>query len=163
MNKPIFHWKNCFLLLSIMLFAACSGTKSTGSSGQHPPDIIDSGYQLGAAKHATQSNIMVNPNENRPSNKSLNDMLQTLPGVRVQGQGAYAKIVVSGASSSFMSDTSPLFVVNGMAVGTDFSTVYSMVNPNDVSSLSVLKGSDASIYGSRGANGVIVIRTKKQK
>jgi TonB-dependent SusC/RagA subfamily outer membrane receptor len=50
-----------------------------------------------------------------------------------------------------------------MAIGTDFSTVHGMVNPNDVSSLTVLKGSDASIYGSRGANGVILIRTKKNR
>ena len=62
-----------------------------------------------------------------------------------------------------MSDTSPLYVVNGMAIGTDFSTVHGMVNPNEVSSLTVLKGSDASIYGSRGANGVILIRTKKTR
>ncbi|MEA3478495.1 MAG: TonB-dependent receptor plug domain-containing protein [Bacteroidota bacterium] len=152
------------MLFLLTIFAACSSTKNTGSSGQNPPEIVDSGYQMGAAEHANQSNIIVNPNEERPSNKSLNDMLQTLPGVRIQsGQGPYAKIVIGGTSGSFMSDTSPLFVVNGMAVGTDYSTVHSMVNPNDVSSLSVLKGSDASIYGSRGANGVIVIRTRKRK
>jgi TonB-dependent SusC/RagA subfamily outer membrane receptor len=105
--------------------------------------------------------MMVQPNTETPSNLSLEMMLQRLPGVRIRsGRGAYAQFVVDGTSSSFMADTSPLFVVNGMAVGTDFSVVYSMVNPHDVSSLSVLKGPDASIYGTRGANGVILIRTE---
>ena len=76
-------------------------------------------------------------------------------------QGAYAKFIVDGASGSFMSGTDPLFVVNGRVIGTDYSFVYTMVNPLDVTSVSVLKGADASIYGSRGANGVILIRTKK--
>jgi TonB-dependent SusC/RagA subfamily outer membrane receptor len=62
-----------------------------------------------------------------------------------------------------MSSTGPLFVVNGQTIGTDFSNVYILVNPNDVVSTSVLKGSDAALYGSRGANGVILIRTKKIK
>jgi TonB-dependent SusC/RagA subfamily outer membrane receptor len=62
-----------------------------------------------------------------------------------------------------MADNRPLFVVNGMSVGNDFSVVYSMINPNDVSSLSVLKGSDATLYGTRGANGVILIRTEMNK
>ena len=60
----------------------------------------------------------------------------------------------------FLLNRKYLFVVNGTAVGTDFSIVYTMVNPNNVVSLSVLQGSDATLYGTRGANGVIVIRTK---
>jgi TonB-dependent SusC/RagA subfamily outer membrane receptor len=59
-----------------------------------------------------------------------------------------------------MASTDPLFVVNGQTIGTDYSQVHGMVHPNDVVSMTVLKGSDATIYGSRGANGVIVIRTK---
>jgi TonB-dependent SusC/RagA subfamily outer membrane receptor len=62
--------------------------------------------------------------------------------------------------SSFIADTDPLFVVNGVALGNDFSTIYALVNPNDVVSLSVLKGPDATIYGNRGSSGVILIRTK---
>lgn len=162
MNIPFSSLKNCLLFLSVMILVSCSSTSKSGSSNQNPnSDIVDSGYKLGAAKNANQSNIMVHPNEEKPSNLSLTDLLQRLPGVRVKsGSGAFAKFVVDGASASFMSDTSPLFVVNGMAMGTDYSNVCSLVYPNDVISMSVLKGADASIYGTRGANGVILIRTK---
>ena len=161
MNMRVSCCQNCLLLISVLMLTACYSTKDTSSSGQDPStQIVDEGYQRVQAKNSNQSNIQVNPNEEQPSNRSLNDMLQQLPGVQVQGQGAYAKISVSGASSSFMSGTSPLFVVNGRTIGTDYSTVSNMIYPNDVISMSVLKGPDASIYGTRGANGVILIRTK---
>lgn len=161
MTLSVFRGLCCFLLFSTLLFTACSGTKDTISSGQgNSSQNVDEGYQTVPAQNSSQSNTQVNPNEETPSNRNLNDMLQQLPGVQVQGQGAYAKITVSGSSSSFMSSTSPLFVVNGMTVGTDYSTVFNMVRPNDVKSLNVLKGSDATLYGTRGANGVILIRTK---
>jgi TonB-dependent SusC/RagA subfamily outer membrane receptor len=150
------------LLYFVLLLAGCSSSSSTiSSSGSVDAAIVDDGYQLKNAKHANQSNIMVHPNQDQPANTSLEMMLERLPGVRIKsGRGAYAKFVVDGTSSSFQADTSPLFVVNGMAQGTDYSMIYSLVHPNDVISVSVLKGSDASIYGTRGANGVILIRTK---
>lgn len=142
------------VLLSLLLtLASCSGTKNTGSSNGRSDSQ--------AQKNARQSSIMVSPNEDRPSNLSLTDMLQRLPGVSVQGgRGAYSKFVVSGASGSFMSGSDPLFVVDGRTIGTDYSAVYTLVNPKEVTSLRVLKGPDTSIYGTRGGNGVIVIRTK---
>jgi len=52
----------------------------------------------------------------------------------------------------------PLFVVDGIQVGTDIS----FLNPNDIENIEILKdASAAAIYGSRGANGVILITTKK--
>jgi len=165
MNLPKFASMYLLLLTAALLFNGCAGTKSAASSAdQGGPEIVDNGYQIKGAKHANQSNIMVEENKDHPSNLSLEMMLQQLPGVRLTGgRGAYSRFTVDGTSGSFMSDTSPLFVVNGMAIGTDFSTVHGMVNPNEISSLSVLKGADASIYGSRGANGVILIRTKKTR
>jgi TonB-dependent SusC/RagA subfamily outer membrane receptor len=163
MKLSKFASMNLLLLTAALLLTGCAGTKPAASSAdQGDLEIVDDGYQVKGAKHANQSNIMIEENKDRPSNLSLEMMLQQLPGVRLTGgRGAYSQFKVDGTSGSFMSDTSPLYVVNGMAIGTDFSTVHGMVNPNDVSSLTVLKGSDASIYGSRGANGVILIRTKK--
>ena len=71
-----------------------------------------------------------------------------------------------------MSDTQPLFVVDGTPIdNTSFSDAYSGrdygnmandVNMDDVASISVLKGASASaLYGSRAANGVILVTTKK--
>jgi TonB-dependent SusC/RagA subfamily outer membrane receptor len=165
MKLSKFASMNLLLLTAALLLTGCAGTKPAASSAdQGDLEIVDDGYQVKGAKHANQSNIMIEENKDRPSNLSLEMMLQQLPGVRLTGgRGAYSQFKVDGTSGSFMSDTSPLYVVNGMAIGTDFSTVHGMVNPNDVSSLTVLKGSDASIYGSRGANGVILIRTKKTR
>jgi TonB-dependent SusC/RagA subfamily outer membrane receptor len=69
-------------------------------------------------------------------------------GVQVMGNS----IRIQGVGSLTLS-TEPLFVVDGMVVN---SIEY--IHPNMVNSLEILKGSSASIYGSRGANGVILIK-----
>jgi TonB-dependent SusC/RagA subfamily outer membrane receptor len=76
-----------------------------------------------------------------------------LPGVEVSG----SSIRIRGAGS-FMADTQPLFVVDGVDVPD-----ISHISPGEVASIDILKGPDASIYGSRGANGVILIYLKKGK
>lgn len=162
MNLPIFRWQYCYFLFMVWMLASCASSSKSPSSGQDPSsEIVDQGYQRVQAKNSNQSNIQVNPNEERAANLSLEEMLQRLPGVRLKsGRGPSSQFIVSGSSMSFMADTRPLFVVNGRVMGNDFSIVHALVYPNDVTSLNVLKGSDASIYGTRGANGVILIRTK---
>ncbi|WP_197056156.1 SusC/RagA family TonB-linked outer membrane protein [Flavobacterium gilvum] len=62
-------------------------------------------------------------------------------------------------NNSIVGDNSPLYVVDGF-VGTDPSSI----NPNDIETMDILKDAPSTaIYGSRGANGVIVITTKKGK
>ncbi len=65
------------------------------------------------------------------------------------------KITIRGVSSFYYS-SEPLFVVDGIVVNT-----IDEISPINVKSISVLKGSEASIYGARGASGVIVIKLKK--
>ena len=73
----------------------------------------------------------------------------------VGAPGGEVRIRVRGANS-VLGDNSPLFVVDGF-VGVDFNSI----NPNDIESMEVLKdASSTAIYGSRGANGVILITTK---
>lgn len=86
-----------------------------------------------------------------------------LPGVLIQNQsgepGADPKIQVR-AASSLSGDSNPLIVVDGYPISGSLATV----NPNDIESLEVLKdAASAAIYGSRGANGVILVTTKKGK
>jgi TonB-linked SusC/RagA family outer membrane protein len=60
---------------------------------------------------------------------------------------------------SLTASNSPLILVDGIAYGSDMT-----INPNDVESMEVLKDASATaIYGSRGANGVIIVTTKKGK
>ena len=72
--------------------------------------------------------------------------------------GGDVRIRVRGANS-LSGDNNPLYVIDGF-VGGDFN----IVNPNDIESIEVLKDASATaIYGSRGANGVVIITTKSGK
>lgn len=84
-----------------------------------------------------------------------------LSGVLIQNQdgepGADPKIQVR-AASSISGNSNPLVVVDGYPITGSLATI----NPNDIESLEVLKdAASAAIYGSRGANGVILVTTKK--
>lgn len=79
--------------------------------------------------------------------------------------GASQDIIIRGAGS-LRSGTTPLYVVDGFALDNSGTGVASnplnFINPQDIESIEVLKDASASaIYGSRAANGVIVITTKK--
>lgn len=78
-----------------------------------------------------------------------------------QGQpGAGVDIVIRGGNS-ITQDNSPLYVIDGFPIENPAS---SAINPNDIASIQILKDASATaIYGSRGANGVIIIETKKGK
>lgn len=79
---------------------------------------------------------------------NIYDMIRgKVPGVQVTGN----TIVIRGNNSINLS-SDPLLVVDGIVVNS-----IDNINPRQVKSITVLKGPDASIYGSRGANGVILI------
>ena len=82
------------------------------------------------------------------SYQSIYDMIRgRIPGVEVTGES----IKISGSSSLNVS-TEPLFVVDGVIVNN-----IDDISPQTVKSIEVLKGPAASVYGTRGANGVILI------
>ncbi len=89
--------------------------------------------------------------ENTFAYQNIYEMIQgQVAGVRVQGN----KIYIRGITTN--GNTDPLFVVNGMEV-----TSINNINPQDVKSIEVLKGGSTSIYGTKGANGVILITLKR--
>ena len=72
------------------------------------------------------------------------------------GPGAQPKVLIRGVTT--VNGTDPLYVVDGMPVGTNIN----FLNSNDIESMEVLKdASAAAIYGTRASNGVILITTKK--
>lgn len=88
-------------------------------------------------------------------------MLQgQVPGVSVQSSGepgGFVNIKIRGLSS--FTNNNPLFVIDGMIVDSPYDFA-----PGDIESMQVLKdGASAAIYGVRGANGVVIITTKKGK
>lgn len=90
--------------------------------------------------------------------------------------GGSTNINIRG-NNSLLGNNQPLFVVDGVPVsnysgnssaqrnggyGYDYGNAASDINPNDIENINVLKGAAATaLYGSRGANGVIIINTKK--
>ncbi|MBR1809259.1 MAG: TonB-dependent receptor [Paludibacteraceae bacterium] len=93
---------------------------------------------------------------------NLNQALQgKVPGVYIEANpkpGANASIKIRG-NNSISYGTTPLYVIDNIMIDdTDISTV----NPNDIASIEILKDASATaLYGARGANGVVVITTKR--
>jgi TonB-dependent SusC/RagA subfamily outer membrane receptor len=96
-------------------------------------------------------------------NHPIEDLLQAkAPGVLVtRAADGGISLRIRGVSS-FMSNNEPLFVIDGVPVRSGPGGGLSGVNPYDIESIDVLKNpEDIGIYGIRGANGVIVIKTKR--
>ena len=111
-----------------------------------------------------------------PSTNAINALQGKVAGVNITGNAMGAKgssrVVIRG-SSSLTGNNQPLYVVDGITInnnnlgaagmwgGTDFGDGISSINPDDVASVTVLKGgAAAALYGSRASNGVIIITTK---
>ena len=86
--------------------------------------------------------------------------------------GGSSRIVIRG-SGSILGENQPLFIIDGIPIsnvgfssasaggGRDYGTAAADINPDDIASLTVLKGPNAAaLYGSRAANGAVVITTK---
>jgi TonB-linked SusC/RagA family outer membrane protein len=127
------------------------------------------GYSVGRLKgedltHVAQENV-------------LNSMAGKIPGVTINatgGAGSSVKMNIRGIRS-LTGDNQPLFVIDGVPIintlnnisqvgsdnRVDYGNAISDLNPEDVESVTVLKGpSAAALYGSRAGNGVVIITTK---
>ncbi len=111
----------------------------------------------------------------------VNSLSGRVAGVNVTGSsttvGGSARITIRGESSLNINKNQPLFIVDGVPINnnvvgssgsgnleTDYGNGAGEINPDDVESISVLKGPNAAaLYGSRAANGVIIITTKSGK
>lgn len=91
---------------------------------------------------------------------TLADYLRQVPGIVVSGSGSGTRVELRGASSFYL-DTRPLYVVDEQVAGNDYFHVANLVPVRQIDHVRVLKGSDATVYGVRGGNGVILIVTKK--
>lgn len=136
-------------------------------------EVVVIGYGTQRKSDLTGSVSSVKENEllERPS-PSLNQALAgRMAGVQVNNNsgrpGGRTTVRVRGFSS-INSSNNPLYVVDGVMLPQNtqnqFSNAIDYINPNDIVSVEVLKdASSTAIYGARGANGVILITTKKGK
>jgi TonB-linked SusC/RagA family outer membrane protein len=128
--------------------------------------------QLGTAQQQLSTSEL---NQTKSLN-IINSIQGKVSGVNITGsgtQGGSNRIVLRGANS-INGNNSPIFVVDGVAMsnrarpgdpsggGSDFGSAIADINPEDIATMSILKGPNAAaLYGSRAANGVIVMTTKR--
>lgn len=125
-------------------------------------EIVVIGYQSVRKKDLTGATDVINPTQsNKVTANSLAESIQGLsPGVTVRGTGVpgqQASIQIRGVASFL--NTDPLYIIDGMIADANPT-----INNDDIESIQVLKdASAAAIYGSRAANGVVIITTKQGK
>lgn len=127
-------------------------------------EVVVVGYSTMKRSDLTGSVGVVNMNdvESTPVtsiDQALGGRISGLSVISPDGQpGSEASFVIRG-TGSMNGDAGPLFVIDGFP---QESSDFSSLNPDDIESLTVLKdASSTAIYGSRGANGVILVTTKK--
>ncbi len=93
---------------------------------------------------------------------TLKDYLRRLSGVQVTERAGEVQVMLRGATS-LSGDNSPLFVVDGTQVGTQYSMVENAVDVRDIEYVRVMRSSEAmTTYGMRASNGAIVIHTRRR-
>ncbi len=125
-------------------------------------EVVVIGYQTVRKRDVTGANDVINPAQaNKVTANSLAESIQGLsPGVTVRNTGVpgqQASIQIRGVASFL--NTDPLYIIDGMIADANPT-----INNDDIESIQVLKdASAAAIYGSRAANGVIIITTRQGK
>jgi TonB-dependent SusC/RagA subfamily outer membrane receptor len=127
------------------------GTKEESYSGEKQMNIIFNNSDFN--KNLVQGNIYYKKRRKiektpRVFNNIYDYLRARVAGVQISGDN---KILIRGITS-FNSSTDPLFIVNGSAISN-----IDDIDPNQIKSVTVLKGPETASYGVRGSNGVILI------
>ena len=127
-------------------------------------EVVITGYSSTSKTRSTISSERVTATtiENRPNTSFVQTLSGQVAGLNIStssGQpGANSTVNIRGVSS-INGNTEPLFIIDGAPVDEDN---FRSLNPQDIESIDVLKDAAATaIYGNRGANGVIVIQTRR--
>lgn len=142
--------KTLIILCSLLAVIACGTSKQHVNNGT----AVNIGYGEQEKDQMTTSVSKIKNTRQSESYSTIFEMIQgKCPGVQVNGE----RILIRGIGTN--SDaTDPLYIVDGVQVSS-----ISSIDPIMVDSIEVLKdAASASIYGTQGANGVILITTKKQ-
>jgi TonB-linked SusC/RagA family outer membrane protein len=129
-------------------------------------EIVITGYTTTSKVKASIASTQLNSEtiENRPNGSLIQTLTGQVPGLDIStnsGQpGANSLIQLRGVNS-INGNTEPLFIMDGIPVNEDN---FRSLNQNEIASITVLKDAGGTaIYGSRGANGVVIIKTRNGK
>ncbi len=155
----------CLAGATVVLVALGSGcaSRTHATARPQPADSVSTGYgreargEVTSAVSSTRSDSL-----HDKTATTLEQMAMRLSGVEViQLGGGRVSLRVRGASS-FSGGTEPLYVIDGVRINApSFSDAVGGINPGDVIRIDVLKDAAAAIYGTEGANGVVVITTRR--
>lgn len=145
--------------------AAKNGIKITLQENSELLDevvVVGYGVQRKSDLTGAVSSVNTKELEMRPSPNIIQSLNGMVPGLNISltgtnAEGSSSQTIIRG-QKSITAGTKPLIILDGAP----FDGPWSEINPDDVESIEVLKdASSAAIYGSRGANGVILINTKQ--
>jgi TonB-linked SusC/RagA family outer membrane protein len=122
--------------------------------------VIGYGTKLKGELTGAVSKVDSKAFETRPLTNTMNALQGTLPGVTItrgSGRPGFENYSAQIRGASSVNGSSVLVLIDGIPGD------LSLINPNDIADLTVLKDAAASIYGARAADGVIIVTTKKGK
>lgn len=148
--------------LALLAAPACHRQPAAAAPAPTARDSIQVGYGKEAKRDVTGSVGQVTTAGRKATMTSMVDLLEgRVAGLQVsQASDGSISLRIRG-DRSLLSSGEPLLVVDGTPMS-DASSVLQDMDPHDVASISVLRDAGSlAAYGSRGANGVIIITTKK--
>lgn len=124
--------------------------------------VFDPSNKIQAGVSSVSGEKLENLNPTTSVDEMLGGKVSGLFSVAQNGSpGSVANVIVRGALSLSGGFASPLYVVDGTYMNEDD---VNSINPNDIESINVLKeAAQTAVYGARGANGVVIIKTKTAK
>ena len=138
------HYLFIFSLASLFFLVSCGSPRQTGAISNEQLSSEDD----------------VNPMQ---LNRSLADILRKNTSLQVVGRGNDIKVYVRGMSSINL-NTQPLYVVDDVPIGNSYASANSLLNPNDILKVKVLRSiSELTYWGENGNHGVILITTRNKK
>ena len=151
--------------LSLALISGCTGSEQAREAERSgSEEEVSIGYGKQSKRNATGaiSSVSADDVKEQPI-RSVEEMLSgRVSGVRVtQAPGGGLAVRIRGTSSIYGSNE-PLYILDGFPITPGPGGALTGINPYDIESIDVLKdAASTAIYGSRGANGVVVITTKR--
>jgi TonB-dependent starch-binding outer membrane protein SusC len=135
----------------MVLAGACAHSGGTPAAKGNAPE----------PKSTTVKADDIHPAPGEPIEKALQGRVSGVDVTSTPDGGIAVRI---RGASSFYGNTSPLYVIDGIPIEPGPNGSLSGINPSDIESIQVLKDpASLTLYGSRGANGVILIKTKRAK
>ena len=182
-------WCSVLLLGSQVAFAQNEGEGDANSAMSQADEMFEQLEEVVVIGYGTQKKKDLTGSSASVSAEDFNGGVVTSPEMLIQGKAAGITITPTNGEpgggvsvrvrggTSISSSNEPLYVIDGMPIqsantlpgGTGLTggsqrNPLSRLNPNDIESITVLKDASATaIYGARGANGVVLITTKKGK